>query len=114
MDGSHMKYLTPKSAHTLLKSRAELLDVQRKETLLQIVNFEIKEDWQFTPVSVKPMMSIEVPKHLDDNNSKTDIIYASSITNCTSNEIQDEIHSKATTKQVLNLSILSALIIVFF
>ncbi|XP_060861457.1 uncharacterized protein LOC132938560 [Metopolophium dirhodum] len=84
MDGSHMKYLTPKSANALLENHSEFLDSQTKETLLQLVNFEIKV-----------------------NNS----INVFESTNY-SNEMQA--HSKAPVIHVLSFSILFAIIIVFF
>lgn len=84
MDGSHMKYLTPKSANALLESYSELLDFRTKETLLQLVNFEIK---------------------VDNSN------YVIESTNY-SNEMQA--HSKAPTKHMLSLSILIVNIIVIF
>ncbi|XP_022161558.1 uncharacterized protein LOC111027479 [Myzus persicae] len=83
MDGSHMKYLTPKSANALLENHSELLDSRTKETLLQLVNFEIKVD-----------------------NS----IYVIESTNY-SNEMQA--HSKAPAKHMLSFSILIANIVIF-
>jgi len=80
-----MKYLTPKSANALLENHSELLDFQTKETLLQLVNFDLKVD-----------------------NSVN--VFESS--NGYSNEMQA--HSKATALQVLPFSILIAIIIVFF
>ncbi|XP_016659329.2 uncharacterized protein LOC100160532 [Acyrthosiphon pisum] len=84
MDGSHMKYLTPKSAIAILENHSEFLDFRTKETLLQLVNFEIKV-----------------------NNS----INVFESTNY-SNEMQA--HSKAPVIHVLSFSILFAIIIVFF
>lgn len=78
-----MKYLTPKSANALLENHSELLDSRTKETLLQLVNFEIKVD-----------------------NS----IYVIESTNY-SNEMQA--HSKAPAKHMLSFSILIANIVIF-
>lgn len=84
MDGSHMKYLTPKSANALLENHSEFLDFRTKDTLLQLVNFEIKM-----------------------NNS----INVFESTNY-SNEMQA--HSKAPVIHVLSFSNLFGIIIVFF
>lgn len=83
MDGSHIKYLTPKSANALLENHSELLDFRTKETLLQLVNFEIKV-----------------------NNS----INVFESTNY-SNEMQA--HSKAPVIHVLSFSILFGIIVFF-
>uniref|UniRef100_A0A2S2NSI1 Otoancorin n=1 Tax=Schizaphis graminum TaxID=13262 RepID=A0A2S2NSI1_SCHGA len=85
MDGSHMKYLTPKSANALLENHSELLDFQTKETLLQLVNFEIKIDYSINVFESRNDYSIEM-----------------------------QAHSKAPVIQVLYLSILGAIIIVFY
>lgn len=85
MDGSHMKYLTPKSANALLENHSELLDFQTKETLLQLVNFEIKVDNTINVFESRNDYSIEM-----------------------------QAHSKAPEIQVLSFLISSAIIIVFF
>lgn len=85
MDGSHMKYLTPKSANALLENHSELLDFQTKETLLQLVNFEIKVDNTINVFESRNDYSIEM-----------------------------QAHSKAPEIQVLSFLITSAIIIVFF
>ncbi|KAF0770310.1 Uncharacterized protein FWK35_00000802 [Aphis craccivora] len=63
MDGSHMKYLTPKSANALLENHSELLDFQTKETLLQLVNFEIKVDNTINVFESRNDYSIEMQAH---------------------------------------------------
>lgn len=80
-----MKYLTPKSANALLENHSELLDFQTKETLLQLVNFEIKIDYSINVFESRNDYSIEM-----------------------------QAHSKAPAIQVLSFSILGAIIIVFY
>ncbi|XP_025197043.1 uncharacterized protein LOC112595869 [Melanaphis sacchari] len=85
MDGSHMKYLTPKSANALLENHSELLDFQTKEILSQLVNFEIKVDYSINVFESRNDYSIEM-----------------------------QAHSIAPAVQVLSFSILIAIILVFF
>lgn len=83
MDGSHIKYLTPKSANALLENHSELLDFRTKETLLQLVNFEIKV-----------------------NNSIN-------VFESTNYSIEMQAHSKAPVIHVLSFSILFGIILFF-
>jgi len=105
-----MEHLTPKSAHTLWKTHSELLDSQSKELLFKLMNFEIEEGWQLSPVVVP--VNADGNKHITDNNSKTASIYAfESLNHTFSNEIQAD--SKAATKHVLSFSILNTIIFLF-
>lgn len=109
MNDSHIKHLTPKSAHTLLESHSSVLDFRTRELLFKLVNFEIEADWQ--PIS-KSIQSKNIEKY-KDNNSKADSIYAvESASDISSDEMQAD--SKASTTHKLSLSILSAIIIYIF
>lgn len=109
MNNSHIKHLTPKSAHALLENHSNLLDFQTREILFKLVNFEIEVDWQ--PIS-KTIQSKNVEKY-KDNNSKADSIYAvESTSNITSDGMQAD--SKASTIHKLSLSILSAIVLLYF
>lgn len=77
MNETHLKYLTPKSAYTLLESHSKLLDYQNKEKLIKLVNFELKIDWQPIPKVVQNI--VKKNKYFRDNNSNTDIVYAFAI-----------------------------------
>lgn len=93
----------------LLKSHSKLLDVQKQEILLKLVNFEIKADWQPTPV-ISILKNIGIHhKNSRESNSKTDSIYAFESThNIYSNEMQAD--SKATTIH-LSFSVFSAIVL---
>lgn len=100
--------MTPKSAHTLLEVHSKLLDTQSKETLVNLVNFEIEVDWQM-PTAVIP---VEGHKHITDNNSKTASIYAFEDTNSIAfNEMQADSH--ATIKHVIPFSLMCAMGLLF-
>lgn len=110
MNDTHLNFLTPKSAHTLLDSHSKLLDVQKQEILLKLVNFEIKADWQPTPV-VGILKNIGIRhKHSRESNSKTDSIYAFESTHgISSDEMQAD--SKATTIHLLSFSVFNAIVL---
>lgn len=131
-----MKHLTPKSAQTLLENHSKLIDIQSKETLFKIVNFEIKDnghsvlifdeestpvtDWQSIPATVIPNI-----KYLEYNNTHVASIYAfESLNGISSPEMQaDSSHamqedssemqldSKAPRVNMLCFPILSTIII---
>lgn len=107
---THIKYLSPKSVHTLWKSHFKLLEPQSKAILLKLINFEIELDWYSTS-SVIPV-NADAHKHITDNNSKTASIYAfESINHISSNEMQAD--SKAATNYILPFSIWNAVILLF-
>lgn len=108
MNDYHMKYLTPKSAQSLLEIHSNLLDIQTSEMLLKLVHFEIKMDWQFTSVVVKPTTDQEYKQLRDGSKIDSSI---ESTNNISSNKMQAI--SKATTNNVLYFSILSTIILLF-
>jgi len=108
-----MKYLTPKSAYTFLESHSKLLDVQIKDTLVKLVNFEIKANWQRTPNLVVLPKYVKRHKYFKESNGKTASIYAFENTNDISvNEMQAD--SKATTSHLLQFSVFSTTIVLLF
>lgn len=112
MTDSHMKHLTPTSAQTLLEIHSNLLDFQTSEVLLKLVYYEIQLDWQFTDVVVKSNM-VQGYKQLRNNNSKIDsTIYAFESTNNISSNNMQAI-SKATKNNMLYISILNFIILLF-
>lgn len=110
MNDSHIKQLTLKSAFALWESHSKFLKFQTKETLLKLINFEIKVDWDST---LLPVSSKIVNSHtLRDNYSKNDGIYAyetiENTNNINYNEMQAD--SKAS-NHVLSFLILNTIIV---
>lgn len=113
MNVSHVKYLTPKSAYTFLESHSKLLDIQIKENLFKLVNFEIKVNWQPTPPVVVLPKYVKRHKFFKESNAKTASIYAFESTNGVSvNEMQAD--SKATMSHSFQFSIFSTTIVILF
>lgn len=109
MNESHIKYLTPKAVRTLMETHSELLDLQIRKTLLKLVTFEIKADWQSTPVILMSNVN-EKSNHFKNYNSSSDGLHAFENTNnIPSNEMQAD--SKATTNRILHFSTLSAIVL---
>lgn len=118
-----MKHLTPKSAQTLLENHSKLIDIQSKETLLKLLNFEInvdgettsESDLQFLPATVIPKI-IEGHKYLGYNNTQAASIYAFERSNhISSHEMQADssemqADSKAPAIQMFSFLILSAVL----
>lgn len=109
MNESHIKHLTPKSAHILMKNHYKYLNYQSKEKLNELMNFEIHVDWQSTPIIFE---SNTVEGH-NLHNSKTDnIIDFESTKNIAPGEMQA--NSRGTTNCVLSFSVLSAIVLLHY